>query len=311
MLDPVSFGRPSAIAVPKNAEEVAAIVKFAGETGAKLSIACGRHTHTSIVQGALMVDMSTSLNNVTVDPATRIVTVEGGATIGKVDAACAPHFLLIPMGRVGTTGCAGQMACTGAHGYCERLFGLGIDYMTAATVVVGNGAIMRCSKDENADLFWGIRGGHTNFGIIVDMTFQAHQLSNQAMFYAGQHVYLPTGVFGMPKRSTIFSHLPELLNGDHPLEYSVSVTALGNISSSIIWLTFVSGGKGSPTIFYHFWWGDDIEAGKAYLNAPERKFGTITTNTMGMHNYHTEIQKWAQGPKVYYIIYFTHVTPLG
>lgn len=123
MLDPVAFGRPLAIAVPKSALEVSAIVKFAAATGVKVCVACGRHTHESVVQGALMIDMSHGMNEVSVDSANSTVKVQGGATIGKVDAACAPHKLLLPMGRIGTTGCAGQMITTGVNVYKKTIFG--------------------------------------------------------------------------------------------------------------------------------------------------------------------------------------------
>lgn len=134
-MDPVTFGRPSAIAVPKTAEQVAAVVQFANKTGAKLCIACGRHTPESILQDSLMIDMSHGMDDVTVDPVAKTVTVQGGATIGKVDLTCAPHGFIIPMGRLHTTGCAGQMVTTGAHAYCERVFGLGIDYRGGGEVL--------------------------------------------------------------------------------------------------------------------------------------------------------------------------------
>ena len=101
-----------------------------------------------------------------VDPVAKTVTVQGGATIGKVDLTCAPHGFIIPMGRLHTTGCAGQMFTTGAHAYCERMFGLGIDYLLAATVVTGTGEVVKCSATEHSDLFWAVRGGGGNFGVV-------------------------------------------------------------------------------------------------------------------------------------------------
>lgn len=103
----------------------------------------------------------------------------GGARIGEVDAACAPHHFIIPVGRAPTTGCAGQMVYTGAHGYNERMHGLGVDHMTSAIVVVtrNGGEIVNCSADQEADLFWAIKGGGPNIGIICEMTVRAEPYS--------------------------------------------------------------------------------------------------------------------------------------
>lgn len=286
MKDPKSFGKPAAIVVPSTAEHVAAAVKFASATGVKLCIACGRHTHESVVQGALMIDMSHGMNDVTVDLATKTVVVQGGARIGKVDEACAPHGLILPMGRIGTTGCAGQMVTTGAHGYCERAFGLGVDYMIGATVVIGTGEIILCSADKNADLFWAIRGGASNFGVVVDMTFQPVVAPNGGKFYAGSYVYLNLGLFGMPSRQKVMDHIVECMDSDdRPREYGFSATLIG--------------GGVNPVIETHFWFGDNPEAGKEFISkGPGKKIGTCVANTFDVHDYWNGIQKFAQGPKV-------------
>ena len=101
----------------------------------------------------------------------------GGARIGEVDAACAPHHFIVPVGRAHTTGMAGQVLSTGAHGYNERMHGLGIDHMTSATVVVarnGQPEVVRCSVDEEAELFWAVRGGGPKFCIVCEMTVCDH-----------------------------------------------------------------------------------------------------------------------------------------
>jgi FAD/FMN-containing dehydrogenase len=99
------------------------------------------------------------------------VVAGGGATIGEVDAACAPHHFIVPVGRAHTTGCAGQMLYTGAHGYNERMHGLGIDYMTSATVVVSRngGEIVMCSEQLEPELFWAVRGGGPHTCIVCEM----------------------------------------------------------------------------------------------------------------------------------------------
>jgi FAD/FMN-containing dehydrogenase len=160
MKDPVSFGYPTAILVPRNPFHVSAAVKFAAYQKCPIQAACGRHTTYCVVQGSLMVDLTTAMNYVRVDPETQLVTVGGGARIGEVDQACAPHFLFIPLGRIPSVGVAGQILHTGGRGYSERKYGLGIDYVVGATVVVGTGDIIKCSAEENSDLLWAIKGGN-------------------------------------------------------------------------------------------------------------------------------------------------------
>ena len=224
--DPESFGRPSAIAVPKTAQQVYAAVQFCMATGSKFSVACGRHTPSSIKQGVLMIDLTSEMNSVVVDPAAKTVTVGGGAKIGAVDAACKPHKYIIPLGRVGSTGCAGQMLCTGAHGYIERKLGLGLDFMIRATVVLTTG-IVQCSETENPDLFWGIRGGQTNFGILTEMVFRGEEAPSDGQYYCSQRVYLPVGMLGMASRQGILDYLIQKMDCSAVHDYNISATLLG------------------------------------------------------------------------------------
>jgi FAD/FMN-containing dehydrogenase len=226
MRDPTSFGRPSAIAIPKTSDEVLAVVKFCKATGCKISVACGRHTPSSIKQGVMMIDMTSQMNSVVVDSESKTITVGGGAKIGAVDAACKPHNFILPLGRVGSTGCAGQMLYTGAHGYCERALGLGVDYMTSATVVLTTG-VLHCSETENSDLFWGIRGGQSNFGIVSEMVFRAQEAPNKGQFMASQKVYLPVGMLGFASRQGVMDYIVQKMDTASPEEYNISATFIG------------------------------------------------------------------------------------
>jgi hypothetical protein len=285
LMDPATFGRPAAIVVPKTAEEIAAVVKFASAAGIKVSVACGRHTFESVRQGVLMIDMSHGMNEVSVDAEQKTVKVQGGATIGKVDAACAPHKLILPMGRVGTTGCAGQMLATGAHGYCERAYGLGIDYLVSATVVTGAGEILTCSATENTELFWAIRGGGPNFGVVVDMTFTPPTAPNDGKFFAGTHVYLTLGALGFPTRQQVMDYVLTCMDADNkPREFGCNALFLG--------------GGSNPVIVSHFWFGADPAVGKAYFKTDAKKVGFCVADTTGVHDYWNGIQKQALGPKV-------------
>lgn len=183
-----------------------------------------------------------------------IIYTGGGARIGEVDAACAPHHFIVPVGRAHTTGCAGQMVYTGAHGYNERMHGLGIDYMTSATVVISRngGEIVTCSEEIEPELFWAVRGGGPHTCIICEMTvsfsrtqirftwlssyfsdftfqFNPIEAPNRGQYAAGQRVYLPTGMLGMPTRQRVMDKVIEAFDLSSPSEYGASFTMLGTV----------------------------------------------------------------------------------
>lgn len=285
LMDPAIFGFPSAIVIPRNAREVAAAVSFAKETGVRLCVACGRHTHLSIRQGDLMIDMTSAMNQVTVDPATRLVTVAGGAKIGLVDAALAPHKLIIPLGRVPSTGTAGQMYTTGGQGFFSGKFGYGIDSMVGAVVVTGRGDIVTCSKDENPELFWSIRGSGCLMWVIVEMTFLAHPAPNDGNILYGAHVYLNTGLFGMPTRRKVLNYVRERMNSDLPDD------------KYVVEGIFIGGAKTNPSIVAHGWLGDDLAEGQQFFANNVKRCGVRVANTVQLTNYWTGVQRAAIGPK--------------
>lgn len=284
-----SFANPSAIVSASSAEEVLAAVRFAMATGVKIQAACGRHTHECMVQNSLCIDLSSYMNYVDVDPQKKTVRVGGGARIGDVDMACKPHNFIIPVGRAPTTGCAGQMIYTGAHGYNERMHGLGIDYMTSATVVVARngGEIVTCSADNEPELFWAVRGGGPKFCIICEMTFRPIEAPNNGQYAAGQRVYLPTGfsLLGMPTRQKVMDVVVKEFDLTKPNEYGVSLTMLGG------------GSKTVPSIVTEFWFGSNPDEGLKYFKDHKVSAGTAVADTYGVHDYWTGIQRWANGPK--------------
>ncbi len=170
--------RPRWIAKCRNADDVAAAVKFASHAKILLAVCGGRHNGAGLgsCDGGLVADLSL-MNAVEVDPAARTVRVGPGATQGEVDAAASRHGLAVPAGIVSTTGVAG-LTLGGGHGYLSRQYGLTIDNLIEAEVILANGVRVRASRAENSDLFWALKGGGGNFGVVVSFLFQAHPVAD-------------------------------------------------------------------------------------------------------------------------------------
>ncbi|MEQ8935822.1 MAG: FAD-binding oxidoreductase, partial [Amphiplicatus sp.] len=169
--------RPRLIAQCVNAGDVMAAVKFGRDTGMLIAIRGGGHNGPGLgsCDDGLVIDLS-RLKSVRVDPKAKTVRVEPGCTQGDVDHATAAFGLAVPAGIVGTTGVAG-LTLGGGHGYLSRAHGLTIDNLLEADVVLADGSFVIANEKENADLFWALRGGGGNFGIVTSFLFRAHPVS--------------------------------------------------------------------------------------------------------------------------------------
>jgi len=166
--------RPSLIARCAGAADVITSVKFAREHKLLVSIKSGGHNIAGMASsnGALMIDLSL-MKSVRVDPKARIAWVGPGATLRAVDHETQAFGLAVPLGINSTTGVAG-LTLGGGFGWTSRSLGLTIDNLLSADVVTADGKLLRVSAKENPDLFWGIRGGGGNFGIVTSFQFRLH-----------------------------------------------------------------------------------------------------------------------------------------
>jgi FAD/FMN-containing dehydrogenase len=166
--------RPGLIARCKSPEDVVQAVRFARKHELLVAIRGAGHNiaGNAVCDDGLMIDLSL-MKAVQVDPKARRAIVEPGCTLADFDAVAQAHGLATPLGINSTTGVAG-LTLGGGFGWLSRKYGMTIDNLLSADVVMADGSRLRASEKENADLFWGLRGGGGNFGIVTSFEFQLH-----------------------------------------------------------------------------------------------------------------------------------------
>ena len=179
--------RPAVVTRPLDVQDVVGAIEFAREHGLPVSVRGGGHGVAGLCVGdeSLVVDLRL-MREVRVDPEGLTVTCGGGALWEDLDPPCQRHGLATPGGTFGDTGVAG-LTLGGGVGHLLGLHGLTLDNLLAATVVTADGSVVRASERENAELFWALRGGGGNFGVVVDFTFRLHpvgQLLGGLLVYA-------------------------------------------------------------------------------------------------------------------------------
>jgi FAD/FMN-containing dehydrogenase len=168
--------RPALIARCTNPDDVAKVVGFARERDLLLAVRGGGHNGGGLgtCDDGVVLDLS-AIDDVQVDPQARTVRVGGGCTWAQVDRATGEHGLATPSGIISTTG-VGGLTLGGGLGHLTRKFGLSIDNLLEADLVLANGERVRASADEHPDLYWAIRGGGGNFGVVTSFTFRLHEV---------------------------------------------------------------------------------------------------------------------------------------
>src|SRR4051794_31992603 len=165
---------PALIAVCAGPGDVARAIGFARDHDVPLAVRGGGHNGGGLatVDDGVVIDLS-MLKDIEVDPRARTVRVGGGCLWGEVDAATGEHGLATPSGIISTTG-VGGLTLGGGIGHLSRKCGLTIDNLLEAEVVLASGERVRASEDEHPDLFWAIRGGGGNFGVVTSFVFRLH-----------------------------------------------------------------------------------------------------------------------------------------
>jgi len=252
--------RPALIARCESPEDVAAAIAYGRGRGLAVAVRGGGHSLPgfSTVDGGIVIDLR-ALNHVVVDPAARRVHVGGGALLGDVDRGAQAHGLVVPAGVVSHTG-VGGLTLGGGVGRLMRRFGLTIDSLISAEVVLADGRIVRASEDQNPDLFWGLRGGGGNFGVVTEFEFRAHELTA----------------------------LP-ILAMFHPLERAADVLRMGerlmsapDARDELLWTSFMRRGpaeapwmtdelEGTPGVMSLIEWSGDIDEGHELLRETHRE----------------------------------------
>jgi FAD/FMN-containing dehydrogenase len=203
--------RPAAVVRCASADDVAAAVRFAAEHDLLVSIKGAGHNiaGSAVADGALLIDLS-GMRAVEVDANARTARVQPGATLGDFDAATLAHGLVTPLGINSTTGIAG-LTLGGGFGWLTRKHGLTVDNLVGADVVLADGKRVRASAEENPELFWALRGGGGNFGVVTSFDFALHLIAPE--IYAGLIVHPASDGPAVLRRWRDFvADMPEGLN---------------------------------------------------------------------------------------------------
>jgi FAD binding domain/Berberine and berberine like len=180
---------PAAVAICTSVRDVVASVNFAREHGLEVAVRGGGHNAggLGVWDDALVIDLS-GMRNVKVDAAAHTVEVGGGCTWADVDRATGDHGMATPSGFLSSTG-VGGLTLGGGIGYLTRRFGLTIDNLLSAEVVLADGTVVTASATALPDLFWALRGGGGNFGVVTSFQFQCHEIGDGGTIIGGPVLY--------------------------------------------------------------------------------------------------------------------------
>jgi FAD/FMN-containing dehydrogenase len=244
--------RPAVIARCTSADDVAAALRFGREQGLEIAVKSGGHgiLGLCVPEGGLMIDL-TPMNAVRVDPERRRARVQGGSLLRNLDRSTEPHGLATTAGNVSHTG-VGGLTLGGGMGWLARQHGLSCDNVETYTVVTANAEQVRASATENPDLFFGLRGGGGNFGIVTDFEFRLHPTTGRALI---AELYFDAADAAAPMRAW-----RDLLR-DAPRPATLTADAIVPGPSPSLPPSL----HGRPVVVIGFAWVGDMDEAKAYL----------------------------------------------
>ncbi|MEO6828127.1 MAG: FAD-binding oxidoreductase [Microbacteriaceae bacterium] len=205
---------PAAVLQCYDVADVVAGVRFARDNRIELAVRGGGHNAAGlgVWDDALVLDLG-PMRSTTVDPAGQTVRVDGGCTWRDVDHATGAFGMATPSGFLASTG-VGGLTLGGGIGYLTRRFGLTIDNLLSADVVLADGSLVRADAKSHPDLFWALRGGGGNFGVVTSFTFRCHQIGDHGIIFGGPVLYdLDDTREVMQWYRELLPSLPEELNG--------------------------------------------------------------------------------------------------
>ena len=261
----LASGSPAYVLRPESVVDVQAGVRFAASVGLLLSVRGGGHGFAGFGtnDGGVVIDLSKLATVEIIDNERHLVRIGGGATWGQVAAVLAPHGLSISSGDTKSVG-VGGLTLTGGIGWKVRKYGLALDNVVAAEVVTANGAVVRASAEENPELFWAIRGGGGNFGIVTVFEFVAHPTTD--VFY---------GKIAFPA-----SEAATVLQGwaDYLRTAPDELTSIANVANPF------AGGPQAPVEIHVVFDGDDPALAAEAID-PIRRLGTVIDDDVALQPY--------------------------
>jgi FAD/FMN-containing dehydrogenase len=215
--------RPAVAVRCTSNSDVAAAISFARQNDLEIGVRCGGHSilGNSVPEGGLLIDLA-GMRGVRVDSDARRAWVQGGALLGDLDRAAQEFGLATTAGNVSHTG-VGGLTLGGGMGWLARRFGLACDNVASYEIVTADGATLRVSESQHEDLFWGLRGGGGNFGVVTEFEFRLHQIGTTAV--------LIDNTFDLTEGPSAMRRWRDLLDDRVPAQ-ATPVASVGTIADS-------------------------------------------------------------------------------
>ena len=261
---------PALIVQPTGVADIQNAVTFARERQLLLAVKCGGHSFAgkSTCDGGMQIDLSL-FRHARVDPASRTAYVAGGSLLAALDHEAMAHGLVAPAGTVSHTG-VGGLSTAGGFGRISRRFGLTLDNVKGVEIVTADGRLLRASAEENPDLYWGVRGGGGNFGIVTSFQYALHPMQRQVI---GGEV-----VFPLDRASDLIHFYADF-----------SVQAPDDLYIDL-YVNATASGEGSGAGFHICYSGPEKDAEKVL--APVRKLGEPAFTNLGPIDYVAIQRSW-------------------